>query len=175
VVRPPISSDDADAAWLIGGLAVAGGIERVTSTIAATWWPDRVVDAATGGLLGAINAEVQLAPGRIRSAVLTLRFDLGALGLDPSRRDDLLGGVLEALDGAGAGLDDGTVGLAAAYQERCALIGSRLKLRLRPTGETRGQATGVDSRGWLQLTSTTGMVERITVDMLRDLEIVTPG
>ncbi len=172
VLRPPLSADDADAAWLIGGLAVAGGIDAITTGPVATWWPDKVVEATTGQVLGAINAEVQLAPGRIRAAVITARIDLGALGLDGSQREQLLAGILDSLDRAGANLEDDTSALAAAYQGRCALIGARVKVRLRPTGETRGEATGVDSRGRLQLTSTTGMVERITVDMLRELEIV---
>ena len=39
-------------------------------------------------------------------------------------------------------------------------------------GETRGVVGGVDRAARLELKSPTGMVERVTIDMLRDLEVV---
>ncbi|MDP9073957.1 MAG: hypothetical protein M3N98_07250 [Actinomycetota bacterium] len=173
ILRPTLAPDDADVAWLVGALGAAGGIESATGTAVATWWPDTVVDAGTGRRLGAVHAEIHMGPGRIRAAVMTVRLDLAGLGLNRSQSDDLLTAVVDALDQACESLEEeGTAGAAAAYERRCALIGKRLKVRLRPTGETRGEASAVDSRGWLQLTSATGMVERITVDMLRDLEVL---
>ena len=47
-----------------------------------------------------------------------------------------------------------------------------MKLRLLPKGETRGTVRHIDRGGRLQLESATGMVERISVDMLRELQVV---
>ena len=173
VLRPALAPEDADVAWLIGALGAVAGIEAVADCSPATWWPDTVVAADDGRLLGTVHAEVHMGPGRVRAVVITIRLDLAALGVDRSKRDELLDAVVDSLDAVCGNLaDEGTAGGAAAYQQRCALIGQRIKVRLRPTGETRGHASAVDSRGWLELTSSTGMVERITVDMLRDLEPV---
>jgi len=68
--------------------------------------------------------------------------------------------------------DDGTEATATAYEGHCGLIGKRMKLRILPSGETRGTARGIDKGGGLELASATGMVQRISVDMLRDLVVV---
>jgi BirA family biotin operon repressor/biotin-[acetyl-CoA-carboxylase] ligase len=171
VLRPTLDVEDADIPWLLGGLATAVGIEAATGIRPATWWPDLVVDPATSRPLVAVLSEAQLAPGRVRAAVVSLRIDMGAIGVPREGRDALLTSVLNALDDACDRLAEDPVGVIAAYQSRCALVGRRIKVRLRPHGETRGEVSGVDVHGRLQLTSSTGMVERITVDMLRSLEL----
>lgn len=174
VLRPSLTAEEGDAAWLVAVLAAADGAEAATGRSLSTWWPDAVVEAESGEPVAGAKAEIQLGPGQVRSAVATVRFDLQRLGLDAGRRDELLEAFLTSLDaGYQRMVDaDGTAGVAAAYERRCALIGQRVKIRLRPQGETRGVASGVDPKARLEVTSQTGMVERITIDMLRDLETV---
>jgi BirA family biotin operon repressor/biotin-[acetyl-CoA-carboxylase] ligase len=172
VLRPNLDAEDADVPWLLGGLGAAEGIDALADVSPATWWPDGLVAGGDNRPVASLLSESQLAPGRVRGAVITFRIDMESLGLDPSRRDDLLTAILGGLDRASAQLDEDPAALAAAYESRCALVGRRVKVRLRPHGETRGEVAGVDARGRLQLGSGTGMVERITVDMLRDVELV---
>lgn len=173
VLRPPLAPDMADACWLVASLGIITGAASVVSAELSAWWPDRVVDAATGATVAQTKVEVQLGPAEVRAAIAIVRIDLAALGLEePGRSDELLEAVLRATDEVAGGLADGTEALVSAYDERCGLIGKRVKLRLLPTGEKRGKPRGVDRGGGLELTSTTGMVERISVDMLRELQVV---
>ena len=171
VLRPSLSPEEADVAWLVAGLGAMGGAETTTGRELSVWWPDAVVDA-DDDVVATTKVEVQLGPGEVRAAVASLRIDLTRLGLTAERRDDLLEAVLRAVDDASATLAEGPEALAVAYERRCRLMGRRLKLRLLPKGETRGVARGVDRSGRLELASATGMVERITVDMLRQFEVV---
>ncbi|MDP8991994.1 MAG: hypothetical protein M3N31_02925 [Actinomycetota bacterium] len=172
VLRPPVPAEEGDSAWLVGALGALQGAEAATGAALSTWWPDTVIDADSGEPVVGIKAEVQLGPGQVRSAVVTQRFDLERLGIDPARRDELLEAVVTALDGAGEALggDGGTGDVAAAYEGRCALMGRRVKIRLLPRGESRGVVAGVDRTARLELKSPTGMVERVTIDMFRELE-----
>lgn len=171
VLRPALEVEDADVPWLLGGLGTASGIEVVTGMAPRTWWPDRVVDGRDR-TVATILTEAQLAPGRVRAAVVTFRIDMPAIGVDPVDREELLSSVLESLAQACDALTGEPAAAAASYEGRCALVGRRVKVRLRPHGETRGEVSGIEPHGGLQLRSATGMVERITVDMLRDLEVV---
>ncbi|MGI9120688.1 MAG: hypothetical protein ACR2G7_11315 [Acidimicrobiales bacterium] len=169
VLRPPVAPEEADVAWLVGGLGVLNGAETVTGRELSVWWPDRVVDGGRDDVVASIKAESQLGPGEVRASVVTVRLDLDRLGLEGERREELLEAVVGALDQAAGECQDGPQGAAAAYERRCALLGHRVKLRLLPKGETRGTARRIDRGGGLELESGTGMVERISVDMLREL------
>ena len=172
VLRPALSAEDADVSWLIGSLALLGGIGASSDRPAQAWWPDLVVDSADGRRVGMVKADVDLAGGRVSSAVLTLRMELTGLDPDGTRRDAVLGAIHQAAAEACAGIAEAPGEAVAAYEARSCLIGRRIKLRLRPKGETRGVVAGFDRRGWMQIKSPTGMVESITVDMLRDLVVV---
>jgi biotin-(acetyl-CoA carboxylase) ligase len=172
VLRPTLEVDDADIPWLLGGLAAAAGIEGLTGVPMATWWPDLVVHRVGDKPVVAVLAEAQLAPGRVRAAVVTLRINTAAVGVGTESREALLTSVLGSLDEACDGLADDPAGVVSAYENRCVLVGRRVKVRLRPHGETRGEVSGIDVHGRLQLRSATGMVERISIDMLRELEVV---
>ena len=171
VLRPPVSPEDADVAWLVGGLGAMTGAEAVSGVELAAWWPDRVVDAAGNELRATVKAESQLGTAQVRSAVVVLRFDLAGLGLGSDRREELLESVVTAVDEAASRLDEGSETAAAAYERRCLLVERRVKLRLLPKGETRGTVRGIDRAGRLELASGTGMIERISVDMLRELQL----
>lgn len=173
VLRPPLSVEEADATWLMAGVTAAEGAESASGREMATWWPDRVVDTETGEEVCSVKVEVQLGPGRVRSAVASLRLDLDKLGLAGDEgREALLAAILGAVDRHTEGLDEGSSGVAAAYEGRCALVGRRVKLRLLPKGETRGIVRHVDRTARLELESATGMVQRVAIDTLRELEAV---
>jgi BirA family biotin operon repressor/biotin-[acetyl-CoA-carboxylase] ligase len=174
VMRPSLPARLADAAWLVAGLAGCEGAAAIVDRPLGVWWPDAIVDPATEAVVGQVHVEVQLGPDQVRSAILTIRLDLDALAIDPARRGDLLDEVLDAFDRSAGWLGDGAEGCAKAadvYGQRCTLLGRRLKVVLLPKGETRGVARRVDEAGQLELASTTGMVEHITVDSLRRLEV----
>lgn len=172
VLRPALKMEEADCVWLAAAWAAAEGAEAVSGRALSTWWPDSVVDSATREQVAAVRAEIQLGPGRVKSVVITLRFDLPALGLDASRKDDLLEAVVRAVDAASDELAGGAVGAAAAYEQRCALLGNRLMIRLLPKGETRGTARRIDRSARLELESPSGIIEKIGVDQIRDMKIV---
>lgn len=171
VLRPSVPPEDADVSWLVAGLGAMTGAEAVSGVELSAWWPERIVDAATGETRVAVKAEIQLGAAHVRSAVVVLRFDLTALGLPVERREELLESVVNALDAAAAGLEEGPETAAAAYGRRCLLVDRRVKLRLMPKGEARGTVRGFDGSGRMELTSGTGMIERISVDMLRELQL----
>ncbi len=172
VLRPALKMEEADSAWLVAAWAAAEGAQAVSGRELATWWPDSVVDAASREQVAAVRAEIQLGPGRVKSVVITLRFNLPALGLDASRKDALLEAVTAAVDAACEELAAGAAGAAAAYEKRCALLGNRLLIRLLPKGETRGTARRIDRNARLELESASGMIEKITVDQIRDMKVV---
>jgi len=172
VLRPVLKMDEADCLWLVAAWAAAEGAEAVSGRPLSTWWPDSVVDSATREQVAAVRAEIQLGPGRVKSAILTLRFDLPGLGLDASRKDELLEAVVRAVDAASEELTGGAVGAAAAYEKRCALLGNRVMIRLLPKGETRGTARRIDRAARLELESPSGIIEKVGVDQVRDMKVV---
>lgn len=172
VLRPTLSVGEADSAWLLAALAAAEGAQAMTGRELATWWPDAVVDAASREQVSAVRAEVQLGPGRVKSVVITLRFDLPRLGIGPDGKDALLEAVVHAVDEASEGLAAGAVGAAAAYEKRCTLLGNRVRIKLLPKGETRGIAARVDRSARLELEAPSGLVEKVTVDQVRELQII---
>lgn len=187
VTRPVLSAEEGDAVWLLGGLLAIRAIDRIEvigagvdgEPTAPAWWPDRVVSPATGAEIVMVKADIQLRPGQVASAVITLRFDLRGIaqaGSPPAQPGDILDSLLAAADELGGdqlGADaDGGIGLAAAYERRCALLGRRIKAALLPKGETRGVARAIDRYARLEVASATGMVEPIAIDSVRRLEVV---
>ncbi len=172
VLRPPLTAEESDVPWLVAGLAAAEGIaDVVTGRQLSTWWPDLVVDAATDETVAAIKADVQLGPGRVRVAVVTIRVNLELLGAT-ELREEVVRAVTQRLDQRTGELADGVAGPLAAYEQRCRLLGNKVKIRLLPRGETRGTAHAIHPHGALELRSVTGMVERISVDMVREMQVM---
>lgn len=170
VLRPKLTAEEADIPWLVAALAVAEGIEDTGGPKTAVAWPDQVVDAGTGEVRAAIRAEVQLGPGKVRVAVATMRIDMSAEKDD--RRDDLLAAIGARLDQRTAEIADGVAGPLAAYEQRCATIDRNLKIRLVPRGELRAHASAIDALGRLECRSPTGMVERVSVNQVRRVELL---
>lgn len=172
ILRPVLTAEEANAVWLAAGVAITSGLALVVDREVATWWPDQVVDVATGEEMAMTKAEVQLGPGQVRSAVITVRLGLARLGVELDQRDDVLAALLTSFVEVAGELSDGPAGVAAMYEGRCSLVGSRVKIALLPKGETRGVVRGVDRMGRLRLESGSGMIEHLEVDTFRRLEVV---
>ncbi len=174
VLRPAVPAEEGDVAWLAGAVAGLQGAEAVSGRSLAAWWPDTVVDTESGEEVVGVKAEIQLGPGTVRSAVVSLRFDLRRLGLGADGRDDLLEAAVTSLDETSRSLagEGGAAGVAATYEQRCAFLGRRVKIKIMPKGEARGTVGGVDSTARLVLRSPNGPVERVTIDMVRELQVV---
>jgi len=170
VLRPKLSAEEADVPWLVGALAVADGIEEAGGPKAAVAWPDLVIDADGGQTRASIRADVQLGPGKVRVAVVTVRIDVAADLED--RREGLLDAIGAQLERRTAELADGVAGPLAAYERRCITLGHNLKLRLIPRGELRAHAAAIDSLGRLECRSPTGMVERVSVNQVREVQVL---
>jgi biotin-(acetyl-CoA carboxylase) ligase len=173
VLRPPVSPEEADSTWMVAALAGAEAAEAVTGMKLGTWWPDSIVELESNDQVGAIKSEVQLGPGQVKSAVVTIRFDLVRLELDtPEKRDELTEALVMAVDRVAEQLAEAPARVATAFSERCAMLEKRVKIRMRPKGETRGVAKRVDRAGRLEIESMSGILERIGVNQLMDLEVV---
>ena len=172
VLRPPLAAEDGDVCWLAASLIALEACEAVGGQDLATWWPATIVKGPERDMVCSIRTEIQLGPGRVKNVVATFRFDLPAIGLDGSRRDELLEALAAAVDRVSEELGEGPVGIAASYEKRCAVIGKRVKIRLRPKGETRGTARHVDRGARLEIASKSEMVERVGIDQLLDLSVV---
>jgi len=170
VLRPKLSSEEADVPWLVAALAVVEGIEAAGGPKVAAAWPDLVVDAETGRTVASVRADVQLGPGKVRVAVATVRLDLTADTED--RREVLLAAVCDRLDQRNAELAEGVSGPLAAYEGRCCTLGHNLKLRLIPRGELRVHAAAIDPLGRLECRSPSGMVERMSVNQVRSVQVL---
>ncbi len=172
VIRPALAAEEGNVVWLVAGLAAAKAAEAATGTEMSTSWPDSVTPVGTEDVVSSVRAEVQLGPGKVKSAVVTMRFDLPSLGIPVTRKDQLLEAAVTAVDEVAAELDEDAGGVAAAYEGRCAILGRRVRLQLLPKGETRGVAKGVSRTARLEIESPSGMVERIGVDQLRTLHVL---
>jgi hypothetical protein len=200
VLRPDLPAASADAMWLVGGLIAKEGAEAASGLTLATWWPDSIVLAATRQVVGTVKADVQLGPGIVRSAVLSIRLDLGLLGLGPEGAEVLLEALIDATHRAGVqadgplvgdpGIEPGSAGsharsvsrpdasppetatLGARYTACCGLIGAPVRATLMPKGELRGYAHRVDEVARLHVRSATGMIEQVPINALRALEVL---
>jgi len=170
VLRPKLSAEQADVPWIFAALAVAEGIETVGGPKLSTAWPDTVVEVESGQTVAAVRADVQLGPGVVRSAVATVRIDRTAVA--ELKGDDLLASIGGWLDRRTAELGEGVAGPIAAYEQRCATLGHNLKLRLIPRGELRAHASAIDPLGRLECRSPTGMVERVSVNQVREVAVL---
>ena len=158
VLRPQLRPEAEDVLWVVALCAAAA------ATGAKPGWPDLLFNDE-GQQIGAVNLEVQLGPGRIESAVVSLRVDLHALGLPSGGVEQICEGIVTAFVSHALRLGEMAEGkradLLEEYAGVSAVIGRRVRARLLPKGETRGTAVAVDPLGLLVLESPTGMVERL--------------
>jgi len=172
ILRPALAVEEADASWLAVGLIALRASEASGDHGLSLWWPADVVEGPERDVISSVKAEIQLGPGKVKSVVATMRFDLIKLGLGRDGRDNLLEQVVGAVDQVSELLSEGAAAVAAAYETRCSIVGQRLKVKLRPKGETRGTVRSIDRSARLELASPTGMVERVGIDQMMQLTVV---
>ncbi len=172
IMRPALAVEEADASWLAVGLVAIGAAEAASGHSLSLWWPADVVEGPDRALMASVKAEIQLGPGKVKSVVATMRFDLVKLGLGREGHDLLLEHVAGSVDHVSELLGDGAAAVAAAYEKRCSAVGQRFKVRLRPKGETRGTVRSIDRSARLELASPSGMVERVGIDQMMEMTVV---
>lgn len=159
VLRPALPPQGEGLLWLLASVAAAEGVAAASGLDVRTAWPDGLVVGSAR--VGMVDMDAQLGPGRIDSAVLTLRVQVGAaagddslaaLGADTTRER-----VLESvLDRLAARYDDSVSALLAAYTDRCATLGTTVRAEMMPRGDITGVATGVDEGGNLVVETPAG-------------------
>lgn len=171
VWRPTLGADQADLVWLAASIGLLAAARSLAEPEMGLNWPDALVDAG-GRRLGEVRAEVQLAPGRVTSAIVTARLDVDALGTPD--RDAAIAAMVNGLAAGASDLAADADGARASYGDACVLSGRRVIARLLPRGTARGSVRGIDAHGRLELVSSTGFVERVPVDNLDRLEVCAP-
>lgn len=178
VVRPNIAPMQEALLWTASALGAAEALTSATGTEQGVVWPDRIAASAVASAERPcfVNVLVQLRPGAIDHATVSIRADLQALGIEgtESTRAALIGTMAEAVKASIELLEDDPAGLLAKFSERCLVMGERVHVKLLPRGDARGRVTAVDNDGFLVLESGTGMLERVAPASLRSLDPADP-
>lgn len=163
VLRPQLPPEAEGLLWPLASLAAAEGVRAATGVTATLKWPNDLI--VGGRRLGLVDAAAQLGPGRLESAVVTVRLNAtleshevpGGLRDEATSltaeggeapREEVLARILEQLEAYYGG---GVPALLAAYRERCTTLGRPVRAQLQPSGEMAGTATGIDGGGRLVL------------------------
>ena len=158
VLRPALPPEAEDALWVVALVAAA------RATGARPGWPDLLFDA-DGRQIGAVNLDVQLGPGRIDSAVVSLRVDVPGLPGSGDGRARAPEAIVDAFVHhalrAASLAEDTLSAILDEYAGCSSLIGQVVRARLLPKGDARGRATAIDTQGRLVLESPSGMLERL--------------
>jgi len=159
LLRPSLGPDRIGLVTMATGLALADAVLEVAGVTAGLKWPNDLVvhDRKLAGLL----AEAELGPGVVRAVVVGVGCNLVAAAIPPELADiatacDVEAGrpvdpdaLLDAfLDALGARLDDHTA-LVAAYRERSATLGRRVRVDVGGGRVVEGDAVAVGSTGTL--------------------------
>ena len=132
-------------------------------------WPD-LLFTDDGVQIGAVTLDVQLGPGTIVSAVVSLRVDFARIQADTGGSSlDVQTTRAEAVAAFAANVlrctdlaEHKRADLLQEYAEVSWLTGRLVRAKLLPKGETRGVAITVDPLGLFVLESPTGMLERLS-------------
>lgn len=170
VLRPDVPAARQDLLWFVAGLAAADAIADVGGRIGAPCWPDSVIDD-TGNELAMLRVHVELGPAGVRFAVITVRVDVQRSDIALRLRTLLTQLVFDRVTELVTTIADPD-GLAKTYTERSALTGTLVKIRLLPSGTTRGTVQGFDGDGTVLVGSSPAVCDRVTVDALRVIEVV---
>lgn len=164
VLRPGLPASAEGLVWLLAGVAAVDALAEAGVDVGIEWPNELVVTGdAQGGVVGIVKAVVQLGPGGVDLAVVTLRVNTGMHQSDvPSELAasltslallgvDLDGDALLArfLHHLAQRYDAGVPELLAAFTDRCSTIGQPVRIGLIRRGEVQGTATGVDPEGRL--------------------------
>lgn len=163
-----------EARWgwlsLLGGVAVAVAVQRVTGAAAAVKWPNDVLvegrklagvlaERVAGAVVLGVGLNVSQAAGELPGPAAT-SLALEGVAVD---RHLLLAEVLGELAARyrrwpGGGPGGGAAGLRAAYLAVSATVGRPVRVALPGGGELAGRAVGVDEDGCLRVRTADGPV-----------------
>jgi BirA family biotin operon repressor/biotin-[acetyl-CoA-carboxylase] ligase len=152
VLRPDLPIDREGWPYLVGSLAVAGGLDQgLDDEPTRVCWPDRVT-SGDGTHLADLGLQVGLSQDTVAWAVLTV---LVATAHPP--RPPLLARLVEALEHHGQQSAEGTL---EEYRRRCSSLGCWLRALMVPLGpggpEVTGEAVDVLPDGALVLRTRQG-------------------
>ncbi len=169
VLRPKLLPEAESVLWVVALVAAARAVG------VRPGWPD-LLFTDNGTQIGAVTLDVQLGPGSIVSAVVSLRVDfaqlltvagVASINAEAARAEAVAAFAANARRCSDLA-EDQRADLLQEYAEVSWLTGRRVRAALLPKGETRGVAVTVDPLGLLVLESPTGMLERLNpVTVLR--------
>ena len=169
VLRPKLLPEAESVLWVVALVAAARAVG------VRPGWPD-LLFTDNGTQIGAVTLDVQLGPGSIVSAVVSLRVDfaqlltvagVASINAEAARAEAVAAFAANARRCSDLA-EDQRADLLQEYAELSWLTGRRVRAKLLPKGETRGVAVTVDPLGLLVLESPTGMLERLSpVTVLR--------
>jgi len=169
VLRPRLPLNRVDVLWAMTVAAVASFVADSGGVAARTWWPDRVI-GPDGNAVAGVKLDVVLGPGTVRAAVVAVRIDLPAAGLDVADRVSLATSFGPVLVAASEAAVTDPAGAAQRCTAGSATVGRRVRAVLLPRGEARGQAAAIDEEGRLAIVSSTGMRESLPIDLVARVE-----
>ncbi|MEU8759875.1 biotin--[acetyl-CoA-carboxylase] ligase [Streptomyces sp. NPDC048659] len=164
---------------LLTGVAAATGLSKAAGADLTLKWPNDLLvrvageERKTGGILAeragadgvvvGLGLNVSLRPDELPVPAAGSLLLADAVSTD---RDTLLRAVLRSLEqwyGAWvrAGGDPAASGLLAAYEERCATLGRRVRAELPGERKLEGEAVGVDGDGRLVVATEGGGTEAV--------------
>ncbi len=183
VLRPELPPEGEGLLWLLAALGAAEGIEAVADINVPVKWPDDLL--VDDRRLGMVRSDAHLGPGRIESAVVTVRVNVGlteddfpaehretatSLALEgvDRPRPEVLASILARLEACyGMSVPE----LLDAYRSRCSTLGRQVRAQLMPVGEAAGRAADVDERGALVVEGPGGR-GFVSVGVVKRLEVV---
>lgn len=182
VLRPALPPEGEGLLWLLVSLGVAEGIEAAAGLSTALKWPDDVLIGERK--IAGVKVEVQLGPGRIESAIVTVRANLDVTASElpadlagvatsfsiegaPQRsRDEVLGALLESIE---ACYDLEVAALVERYKARCETLGRMVRAMILPRGEVRGEVLDINDFGSLVVAAPEGPAA-VPIGVLKKLE-----
>lgn len=171
VVRPEdLDPGGVDLLWLAAGLGAADALDRLTGRAHRCLWPDQIDLRPDPEFDVAVTASTELGPGRVDHGILVIRIaPVSKLG----SASDVSSALVQCLRQSVRRLDDPEQ-LVSDYIARCDTLGNRVAVSLVPSGFMRGEATGIDSNGFLVVTSPTGLSETTPIPNVQEVSIFDP-
>lgn len=187
VLRPDLGPDGEGLLWMAACVGAARGLEALGIQRATIKWPDDV--AASTRKLAGVKVISQLGPGRIESAIVTIRINLNLKAADLS--GDLADRATSVFIETGAGvtaeealpvfvapLRDAfrlpSEQIADEYRARCDTLGRSVRAALLPRGEVIGEASDVSDGGALLIRSGARTIG-VEVGTVKRLEYLIPS
>lgn len=163
VLRPRLVPDLGGLLSLLAGTAMTQACDEVTDQRAACKWPNDVL--VDGRKAGGILAESRVTDGLIEFVVIGVGVNLGSppsdvphAGAVEAGDEDLLGAFVRAFAGAYAPANPAFAGdVVAAYRERCATLGARVRARTTLGVVVEGDAVDLDETGALVVRTADGL------------------